>query len=326
MRNLIRKMDSGTRMIAMLSLNLVLFLATSASGIYFLDSIKTEMHDIATQDLPITKALSGVTTHQLEQAVLVERVARLADARSGHVLELRRKSVEEFNALTAKVNKEFHEVEQITERAIADAHTDADKAEFRHLLELMKKADVEHQGFTKHASELFSQIESGRLAGLEERIETIEQEADKLDHELEAMLVEIEEFTQAALVTAEKHEQSGLITLLILAGVGIVISLTISILIMRMSSGLTKQARETDEMVGAAVSGDFSNRLDLEGKEGVMRNLAESMNTLSVNTDQAMSDISGMFAAFAEGDLTRKITNDYEGVFDKIAAGFTNLK
>ena len=186
MRNLIRKMDSGTRMIAMLSLNLVLFLATSASGIYFLDSIKTEIHDIATQDLPITKALTGVTTHQLEQAVLVERVARLADARSGHVLELRRESAEEFKKLTAKVNKEFHEVEQITERAITEAHTDADKAEFRHLLELMKKADVEHQGFTKHAAEMFSQIESGRLAGLEERIETIEQEADKLDHELEA--------------------------------------------------------------------------------------------------------------------------------------------
>jgi len=70
---------------------------------------------------------------------------------------------------------------------------------------------------------------------------------------------------------------------------------------------------EVDQVVAAAVAGDFSSRLGLEGKHGFMRKLAESINQLSTVVDQATSDLAGMLETMAQGDLTRRITANYQG-------------
>jgi methyl-accepting chemotaxis protein len=76
---------------------------------------------------------------------------------------------------------------------------------------------------------------------------------------------------------------------------------------------------EFDAAVGgiakAATSGDFSQRVPLEGKEGVIRSLAEAMNTMCDNIGKVMDDLVGMMSALAEGDLTQRITANYEGAF-----------
>ena len=123
-------MDTGKRMIVMLALNLLMFVATAGFAIYFLDAVRTEMHDIAAQDLPITNALSGATTHQLEQAILMERVARLARAKTDHNQALRRQSIRRFDELNAKVDKELEDVTRIAESAVLVAHSDKAKLEF----------------------------------------------------------------------------------------------------------------------------------------------------------------------------------------------------
>ncbi|MGE0063181.1 MAG: methyl-accepting chemotaxis protein [Xanthobacteraceae bacterium] len=76
---------------------------------------------------------------------------------------------------------------------------------------------------------------------------------------------------------------------------------------------------EFDAAVGgiakAAMAGDFSRRVSLEGKEGVIRNLAEAMNTMCDNIGKVMDDLVGMMGALAEGDLSKRMTANYEGTF-----------
>ena len=76
--------------------------------------------------------------------------------------------------------------------------------------------------------------------------------------------------------------------------------------------------REIDVVVSGAVSGDFSKRIPLEGKAGFMKGLAESINGLSDNVSQAMEDVGEMLSALSSGDLTNRITNDYQGLFEKV--------
>jgi methyl-accepting chemotaxis protein len=80
-----------------------------------------------------------------------------------------------------------------------------------------------------------------------------------------------------------------------------------------------KVMAEFDAAVGgiakAAMAGDFSQRVSLEGKEGVIRNLAGAMNLMCDNIGQVMDDLVAMMAALAEGDLTKRIDADYEGTF-----------
>jgi len=75
---------------------------------------------------------------------------------------------------------------------------------------------------------------------------------------------------------------------------------------------------EVDGMVKAAVAGDFSQRVPLQGKKDFMLNLATSMNALCETTGKALQDLIGMMSALAGGDLTRRINADYQGMFGEL--------
>jgi methyl-accepting chemotaxis protein len=77
--------------------------------------------------------------------------------------------------------------------------------------------------------------------------------------------------------------------------------------------------QEFDAAVGgivqAAMAGDFSQRVPLEGKEGVIRNLAAGLNSICDTIGTVMDDMVRMMSALAEGDLTRRIEAEYYGTF-----------
>ena len=89
------------------------------------------------------------------------------------------------------------------------------------------------------------------------------------------------------------------------------------------AAATAKLMSEFDAAVGgvvrAAMAGDFSQRVPLAGKEGVIRNLAEALNTMCGNLGKAFDDVVRMFGALSEGDLTQRITAEYQG-------GFATLK
>jgi methyl-accepting chemotaxis protein len=75
---------------------------------------------------------------------------------------------------------------------------------------------------------------------------------------------------------------------------------------------------EVDGLVKAAVAGDFSRRVPLEGKSGFMLNLATAMNDLCSNVAKTMRDFADLLGAMAGGDLQQRITADYHGVFAQL--------
>jgi methyl-accepting chemotaxis protein len=76
--------------------------------------------------------------------------------------------------------------------------------------------------------------------------------------------------------------------------------------------------KEVADLVQAATEGDFSARLSTEGKTGFFANLSVGMNQLLDTSEQGLSDVAAVLAAFAEGDLTRRIDRDYQGLFGKV--------
>ena len=75
---------------------------------------------------------------------------------------------------------------------------------------------------------------------------------------------------------------------------------------------------EIDDLVKAAVAGDFSKRVPAEGKSGFMLNLSSAMNGLCENVDHALKDLVKMLSALADGDLTQRIVADYQGAFGQL--------
>jgi methyl-accepting chemotaxis protein len=68
-------------------------------------------------------------------------------------------------------------------------------------------------------------------------------------------------------------------------------------------------------LVKAAMAGDFSQRVPLEGKQGTIRNLADAMNTMCENMGKVMNDLVTMLSSLAEGNLMQRISGSYQGMF-----------
>ncbi len=75
---------------------------------------------------------------------------------------------------------------------------------------------------------------------------------------------------------------------------------------------------ELDNMVSAATHGDFSSRLNLEGKTGFFGKIFAGMNQLVQTSEQGLQDVARVLQAVSEGDLTQRITRDYQGLFGKV--------
>lgn len=83
----------------------------------------------------------------------------------------------------------------------------------------------------------------------------------------------------------------------------------------------TAEVAAEQELAGlleSAVQGDFSQRLELEGKSGFFRDLADDMNRLLEIVSAGLEDLARVLDAIAQGDLTQRIEADYAGTFGQL--------
>jgi methyl-accepting chemotaxis protein len=84
------------------------------------------------------------------------------------------------------------------------------------------------------------------------------------------------------------------------------------------ADSLTQIVAEIQGIVEAANKGDFSIKLDLNGKQGYTKTLSELLNQLSNTVDTAFEDIIIVAKALALGDLTQVVTRDYQGAYNDV--------
>jgi len=77
-------------------------------------------------------------------------------------------------------------------------------------------------------------------------------------------------------------------------------------------------------LVEAVQQGDLAQRISMEGKEGFFLDLSNGLNALTHTVEQGMDDIAGGLSALEAGDLTYRITNDYQGKFDELKQATNN--
>lgn len=73
-----------------------------------------------------------------------------------------------------------------------------------------------------------------------------------------------------------------------------------------------------NNVVEATAAGDFTQRLETENKKGFMLNLAEGINRIGEISYNGLTEIVNVITALSNGDLTKKIEGEYQGMFDDI--------
>jgi len=91
-----------------------------------------------------------------------------------------------------------------------------------------------------------------------------------------------------------------------------------------MQDNLSKIVSEIKSIVADVNKGDFSTKMDLNGKAGYTKELSELLNQLSDTVDIAFKDTIQVSEALEQGDLTRTVTRDYQGAFDQVKQSLNN--
>ncbi|AWH53831.1 methyl-accepting chemotaxis protein [Stenotrophomonas sp. ESTM1D_MKCIP4_1] len=73
--------------------------------------------------------------------------------------------------------------------------------------------------------------------------------------------------------------------------------------------------QDIQRLASAAAAGDFSVRGDATAYQHDFRRMIEDLNRLMATADGSLSALSKVLGAMAEGDLTRRIDGDFQGVF-----------
>lgn len=72
-------------------------------------------------------------------------------------------------------------------------------------------------------------------------------------------------------------------------------------------------------VVNACADGDFSQRIDVDGKSGALLDMSDGLNRIGEVTNSNLNETKLALQALAKGDLTYRMHGDYPGIFGEIS-------
>lgn len=226
--DILKKLSIGQRVKLMILWSLVSVWALAIISVQTMSQIGKELEQIAHYDMPITKILEQITTHQLEQAILFEKALRYTNIQVSDSHELD-DLIHKFEDLGHKVDKEILDAEDMVQKAIngeppaSKEYEETKKAhsvsitaqeEFAKIFKMLKQIEKEHLDYEIAAVNLLKEAARKDTAegshSLVKELEKIEQMQTDLDHHVEALLEEISNFTLEASERALEHEKEAM--------------------------------------------------------------------------------------------------------------------
>ncbi|WP_212668802.1 methyl-accepting chemotaxis protein [Pseudoalteromonas sp. NBT06-2] len=267
---------------------LILLIISASYSLYSMESIGARLKTIAESNIPLTKKIADITTHQLEQAIQFERALHY-----GSTLQQKtnknadfQQAIKKFDERTNQIVKELHQAEKIIEKAIRiEQSTNVKNLKKLTSLDMtLRKIEAEHEEFAEHSHQVFTLFTEGKLDQTEEAIEQVKHQEEQLIHELEALLTDIALFTTFSAKEALDVEHQAITILIIIVVFSILIGAYIN----------WKNARIIVSAINRAIvtaSGDLSKVITVQGSDEIAQ-LLTAMNGMREKLLSMLSEIS----------------------------------
>jgi len=264
----------------------VLILVTSTIGSLIVQSkittIGTEIEIISVRDMPLLRSLTNIEIIQLKQAVHLERVVRLGSNNTPDMTAIT-DEINEFNKFSNQIENELQSTENRIKSNL-QANLDADtRSKMGNVLKQIKSITIDQAQFKENAEKLFKAHMNG-LKGedLDKLMETVEQQTDKNSGEIQGLMVEVDNFTQEALIKVEKNEKNAELLMIIVIVVMIVTGLLLGYLISRSISRPVKIMTDTMKKLAG---GDLSVRVPSQDMTNEIGQMAGAVHIFKVNAE-----------------------------------------
>jgi len=214
---------------------LLLITVSFGYATYSLAKIGDELTTIVEEDIPLTKLISLITVTQLEQAVSFERSLHYGSKLNDkHGQEKYNSTVSHFDHGTQVIDDAIIKAISFTEHALS-SNDIALINKFAEVKQQLQQIEHDHASYVEHVHQTFALLAKGQddAAAANVLIEQVIKEEETLDKTSEALLLNIQLFTQDSAIAAQTHEQQAISTLLIIGVFSLVVGTILSLLLSR---------------------------------------------------------------------------------------------
>ena len=328
----VKGLKIGHRIAVLVSVLLLFVAVIGGIGVYKMSLIGAELEDISTKDMPMTVMLTKITEHQLQQEILFEKLLRFQGVTAHAKGETVESVAKKFKAKALLVDEEILKAEKMAQEAIKKAHSQEAKKEFQHIYDELKKIEVAHKQYDEHAYEVMDKLKytasthaygNKPQSALDKLVIKTEHEGEEVGHEVEAVLTEIEHFTQSAMDKALADEKRGVMLIAVLSivilSVGTVFGFFLARSVVKPVKGMTEAMNEL-----------ANENLDIEIPHASFRDeiedMANSMVVFRDNMQRAKQLEAEQEALKAKQQQRQNELNQLVGIFGStIGAVFQNI-
>lgn len=255
-----------------------------------LAKLGNEIEAIAERDMPLVSAITKIETHQLEQAIHFERILRLANLGEQNVEQLSTE-IAAFNELAHLVDEELKTAEILIEKDLKLDLLPAERIELEQVLISILRLEKEHADFDHHAENVFSAHEKGvSTLEINKLVASTMKEEEQINHEVEALLTEIELFTEKALIEAEHHEKSAVISMIASMAITTILGITLGLLISR---GISMPIKNMIGAMTKLAEGDLEIQIgsqELKNETGKMAQAVQVFKDHAIERKQLLAE------------------------------------
>jgi len=149
---------------------------------------------------------------------------------------------------------------------------------------------------------------------LGQTLDSVRDKANKLDEMLDELVQLKETRAKQAADQTEALYRSSRVVMLGIIGSGVLLGIVLGFFISR---SVTRPLASAVRAANQLAKGDMAVELEVEGKDEAAQ-LLQAMKDMAAATGASVNDVVRVMGAIAEGDLTPRITKDYEGVYAEL--------
>ncbi len=316
----------GSRLTGGFSIIVIILAGASTYALTSMAGIGVEIEELSEEVIPLTNAVAMIETHQLEQAIELERAFRYGVEEGEHAKKKFEHAAKLFEETAREIDQEFEHVIRFLEEMPTPSEEHVKEAS--EALDKLASLEADHKTFEALAEKAFELLREGkhgqgRLLG--EHVEKVE---DEIDREIEQLLAHLHEQSEEAASRAEADEQRAAWILMatsitaVLMGFGIAVLLTRSISrpVNRIIAGLNEGAEQVNDAAGQVstasqqlAEGASEQASSLEETSSALEEMAAMARRNADNAKQADEFMSTANQIIGEADGAMKETSTAMG-------------
>ncbi|EEW05084.1 methyl-accepting chemotaxis protein [Vibrio mimicus] len=276
------------KMIALVGCLLILTVTVSAYSISKMKRVAVEIEAIANDNMPLAKLMTGMTVHQLEGAVTLERVLRAAGIESKEGKQQKNHYEKELLSLVGSFKNDFVQANQLLESSIKHAASPSIHDYLSNLKQDIYSLGIEHDKFEKNLNIFLSELRSGKeVQLLTEQAHQLEELQIALDQHLADVLQKIEQATQQSVVVTEQEEKGAFRGMLYLGGFSILFGLIVGF---SFSKQIVVSISRAHKLASEMADGNFSKQAKVTTGDEIGQ-LITSMNAMALSLGHMVGEV-----------------------------------